>query len=114
MKIQSEVKTITKNNSKNLNIDRFAGVDTRTACTLPSGSADVINMIPLADGSLKKRCGFKKLTTLPASPKAFWTGRLDGKDIAFILADRILYTFEFHNQHAKPGITFQKRRFLLL
>ena len=52
-------------------------------------------MIPLADGSLKKRCGFKKLTTLPASPKALWTGRLDGKDIAFILADRILYTFNF-------------------
>ena len=89
------MKTIPKNNSKTLKINRFAGVDTRSSCTLPNGSADVINMIPLADGSLKKRCGFKKLSTLPASPKALWTGRLDGKDIAFILADRILYTFDF-------------------
>ena len=95
MKIQSEVKTITKNNSKNLNIDRFAGVDTRTACTLPSGSADIINMIPHADGSLQKRCGYKKLISLSAPPKAIWTGRLGGKDIAFIFADRTLYTFDF-------------------
>lgn len=95
MKIQSEVKTIAKNNSKNLNIDRFAGVDTRTACTLPSGSAEIINMIPHADGSLKKRCGYKKLISLSAPPKAIWTGRLGGKGIAFIFADRTLYTFDF-------------------
>ena len=95
MKIQSEVKTIPKNNSTNLNIDRFAGVDTRTACTLPSGSADILNMVPLSDGSLKKRCGYKKLFSLPAPPKAIWTGRLGGNDIAFIVADRTLYTFDF-------------------
>ena len=54
-------------------------------------------MVPLSDGSLKKRCGYGRLVSLAANPKAIWTGRLDGKDKAFIYAGTYLYTFDFEN-----------------
>ena len=49
----------------------------------------------LPNGSLKKRCGYSKLGTLSDKPKAIWTGRLDGADVALILAGKTLYTFDF-------------------
>lgn len=69
-------------------------MDTRTHCTLPEGSAEVINLVPLHDGSLKKRCGYSLLASLGEDVRAIWTGRICGKETAFILAASNVYSLD--------------------
>ncbi len=58
------------------------------------GDADIVNFRILPDGTLKKRAGFRKLTSLPSAVRAVWSGKLDGESTLFVLAGSNVYYVE--------------------
>lgn len=92
------MRTIPSNNLKTLSIDRFSGVDARTVCTDPTGSSDIINLVPQHDGSLKKRCGFSLLAALSYNVRRVWTGEIGGVNLAYILAGKYVYSYIFSSK----------------
>ena len=88
---ESEVKIISNIDKKSITIDQFKGIDCRTENSDATGSSSVKNFRFKYDGSLQKREGYKKLTSVPGMIRAVWTGFLDGAQRCYVLADNKIY-----------------------
>lgn len=65
----------------------FGGIDARYSHTGgTASSADVVNFRITPDGSLQKRCGFRRLLTAAAPVRAVWSGKILGKWYGVVLA----------------------------
>ena len=70
---ESEVKIISNIDKKSITIRKFKGIDRRTENSDPLGSSDVVNFRFKHDGSLEKREGITRLTSITGTVRAVWT-----------------------------------------
>ncbi|MBQ8849764.1 MAG: hypothetical protein IJ011_05500 [Clostridia bacterium] len=84
------MKTNTKTKKNTINFDGFGGVDlTKTHSDIFSARS-IENFRVLNDGSLEKRQGYRFLSDLGGTVRAFWGGMLDGSYTLFMLIDDTL------------------------
>jgi hypothetical protein len=51
----------------------------------------------MSDGTLKKRCGFGRITSLPYDIRAFWEGYIGGVRYCFAVAGGYIYSITFYS-----------------
>lgn len=54
--------------------------------TVPECSYDIVNFRLCADGSLEKRCGYKKICSFENGIRAIWTGKLGARSACYVLS----------------------------
>lgn len=74
-------------------IKEFDGINTGAKYKHPLGSSQVVNFRIDENGSLRKRCGFKHLTTLPYHVNAVWYGKLEKYTRLIILSGFSVYEY---------------------
>ncbi len=82
------------NQKTSLTLDGFRGIDCRAEHTDGRVAADLVNFRIRADGSLEKRSGFRFLTDLKQTVRAFYPSISQGKDIAYVLCLDTVYTVD--------------------
>lgn len=70
---------------ENETVDRFYGVKSTDRLTA-LGAADMRNFRILPDGSLEKRCGFRKLLSFPPPVRGVWEGEIEGETYFFAVS----------------------------
>lgn len=88
------MKEIPKLKEKTYLLEEFGGIDKRTTYSDACGSFDIVNFEIEHDGSLRKRCGFRRLMQLPFAISAIWTGNIGGKFSGYVLADKRVYSID--------------------
>ena len=82
----------TKGAGASLSFDGFGGIDRRWKGRGKSNAVfDLQNLRVDSGGALRRRWGYGKLTTLPASIRGFWSGIFAGEFCAFAAAGDRLY-----------------------
>lgn len=99
---ESEVKIISNIDKKSITIRKFKGIDRRTENSDPLGSSDVVNFRFKHDGSLEKREGITRLTSITGTVRAVWTGNIQGTERCYLLIDNKIY--ELSQNGAKTQI----------
>lgn len=83
-----------KSNSKKavkLTFNGSCGIDTRMTHGKPPAIADMTNFRIMPDGSLKKRCGYKRILSTQKNIRAIWSGIINSRFVCFMLADDYVY-----------------------
>ena len=77
---------------------RFEGFDGIDGFAAHSGGAtvsDMVNFRILEDGSIEKRCGYRRIGEFIAAPDAFWCGRVFGKLYLYAWLNNYTYRYDF-------------------
>lgn len=83
---------------------KFKGVDQSVISSDEPYADECTNFRIMTDGTLKKRCGFRRQGNLPASVRAFWDGYISGTRYCFALAGSTVYNVNFlSNTHSAVG-----------
>lgn len=69
----------------------FPGIDRAHLSDGGSAAADLCNFRPNSDGSIRKRCGYDHVLSLPAAPRAVYTGYFEGEEVLYFLVGNSLY-----------------------
>lgn len=64
----------------------FRGIDRLRNHTASECSADIVNFRLSADGSLEKRCGYKKICGFENGIRAIWTGKYGARAACYVLS----------------------------
>lgn len=75
-------------------LDGFAGID-RSSSSLDGKCTDMVNLRILPDRSIVKRDGFRELFDFACDIRGVLSGTFDGEFVAFVVADKTLYKFNF-------------------
>lgn len=97
----------------------FGGIDGVAAHSGIASIDDMVNFRILEDGSLEKRCGFKKLYDFPKDIQAYWCGIYGGKPRIYFLVNDIVAKYELESGEmiadGKPtGIDMANPKFFML
>ena len=76
-----------------LKIDNFDGVNDGAKHKDPVGSSQIVNFRIDKNGSLKKRCGFKKIVETEDDIDGVWSGKLFGENKIIFVADSSIYEY---------------------
>ncbi len=74
-----------------LTFNGSGGIDTRMTYGKPPGIEEITNFRIMPDGSLKKRCGYKKILSTQKSIRDIWSGIINSRFVCFMLADDYVY-----------------------
>ena len=80
-----------------MRITRFGGIDRRGPSSLQKGicSAHTLENLRIqSDGTLRGRCGFAQVLSLPAEVRAVWSGSFAGEESVFAAAADKLYRLD--------------------
>jgi len=122
---QFALRTTVPASEKPFLIDRFGGVDTETSDSDYSVRAQTMkNFRLLPDGTLAKRCGYEKYSTLPADIRGMWYGAVGGVTALWCAAGNGFYkciagappilTGTLATSSGEVGIFFFKGRLYIL
>lgn len=89
----------TKSSSLSLSYEGFGGIGERDAHD--GGIYDIVNLRVRADGSLKKRSGYRAIYNAPDAIRAVWSGYIDGSFVCYFLAGRGIYTLDINTGEAR-------------
>ena len=73
----------------------FGGIDTKDVTGRGGKAADIVNFRVLPDGTLKKRCGYRRVASMPGKIRAMLTGYFDGEFLGYVLADGQVFKLDF-------------------
>ena len=79
-----------------LELKGFGGIDRKTPINKNVCASLVKNFRVLPDGSLKKRCGYKFLTSFMNAIRAVYTGYIDGRFEVYVLSGDLLYKYDMN------------------
>ena len=109
----------TQNKAACVSYNGFDGIDGVAAHSGNISIEDMVNFRILEDGSIEKRCGFKKLYEYPKDIQTYWCGIYGGKPRIYFLVNDIVSKFELESGEAvligRPsGIDMTNPRFFML
>ena len=85
----------TKNALAKAEFRGFGGIDTKDVTGRGGKAADIVNFRVLPDGTLKKRCGYRRVASMPGKIRAMLTGYFDGEFLGYVLADGQVFKLDF-------------------
>ncbi len=74
-----------------LTFDGSGGIDTRMSHGRSPSPTSITNFRIMPDGSLKKRCGYKKILSTTNGIRAIWSGMINSRFVCFMLAGDYVY-----------------------
>ncbi len=80
-----------------VSFERFEGIDRRRPADGSPETDILVNLRILADGSLKKRSGYKMLAQVPERVRAILTGNFDGSYLGYVLSGYTVYKIDLSN-----------------
>ncbi len=93
-----------KNAAGKYTFKKFRGVDENVISSDEPYAEECTNFRIMADGTLKKRCGFRRQGNLPYAIRAFWDGYVGGVRYCFALAGNGIYNVNYlYNTHSLVG-----------
>lgn len=91
-KHQKERKQTISEAIKSFKLNGFQGIDRLRWHTAPECSADIVNFRISADGSLEKRCGYKKICAFEKGVRAIWTGKHGEHYACYVLSENKIFS----------------------
>ena len=73
----------------------FGGIDKRDATGWRGKAAEIVNFRVLEDGTLKKRCGYRRVISMPSTVRAMLTGYFEGEFLGYVLSGDSLFKMDF-------------------
>lgn len=109
----------TKNGAACVSYNGFGGIDGVAAHSGGVSISDMVNFRILEDGSLEKRCGFKKLYEFPKDIQTYWCGIYGGKPRIYFLVNDIVVKYELESDELvgdgmPTGIDLSDPKFFML
>ena len=74
----------TKNALAKAEFRGFGGIDTKDVTGRGGKAADIVNFRVLPDGTLKKRCGYRRVASMSGKIRAMLTGYFDGEFLGYV------------------------------
>ena len=90
-----------KDQKRVIKLDGFNGINRLKSHDSKVYAHDSVNFRIKTDGSLEKRCGFRPLTDLGGTIRAFFCGSVLGVDLAYYLVGSSVYTVELKSGDIK-------------
>ena len=88
--------TQTKENKiTEVRFEGFDGIDGYAAHSGGASVSDMVNFRILEDGSVEKRCGYRKIGEFPEAPAAFWCGRVFDNLYLYAWLKNYTYRYDF-------------------
>ena len=75
--------------------EKFKGVEETVISSSEPYAEECVNFRIMTDGTLKKRCGFRRQGNLPSAVRAFWDGYIGGTRYCFALAGGVIYNVNY-------------------
>lgn len=73
----------------------FGGIDTRDTAGRGGKAAEIVNFRVLEDGTLQKRCGYRRVVSMSSNIRAILTGYFDGEFLGYVLSGGQLFKVNF-------------------